>query len=425
MRFAWVRIAVLAAGVLGAAAPGGAQTAGMPQVEFDDAIARALSMNPTVAAAATAIARAEALLEGARAATHPSVTASVSNSTLNTGVEFSGLVAQPRSQTTISARAAVPILAASSWAAVSQARDQIEVSKLSVADSRRQVAMSAAEAYLAVIAARRQVDVEQRALENAQAHLDYAQKRLESGAGSRLNQVRAAQEVSSDQARLENSRLALLDAQEAFGVLLAEPGPTDAGAEPSFDVPATIDESTWMAARSDVQLQNATIRAADRIVKDSWKDWLPTGTVAFAPQAIVPAGIFQPARSWQLLVSFSQPVFDGGQRKSAAAVRAVTFNQSKIQLTAIEIAARSAVRVAKASLDSYQRALASARQSADQANDALAITTTAFEAGSTTNLEVIDAERAARDAGTTAVLAQDSVQRAELDLLVALGRFPK
>ena len=54
----------------------------------------------------------------------------------------------------------------------------------------------------------------------------------------------------------------------------------------------------------------------------------------------------------------------------------------------------------------------------------LGITTAAFEVGATTNIEVIDAQRSARDAETVAALAEDAVRRGQLDLLVALGRFP-
>lgn len=426
-----MKTAVVAAVMLAAVpcvraqAPQTAQPPAMPRIEFEAAIQRALEKNPTIAEAATSISRAEALLEQARAVTMPFITAAMSSATLNTGVKFSGLVAQPRTQVTMSATAGVPVLAAASWAAVTQSRDQIAVSKLSVAEIRQQVAVSAAQAYLAVIAARRQVDVEQRALANAQAHLDYAQRRLTGGVGSRLDQVRAAQVVSSEQARLENSRLALRTGQEALGVLLAEDGPVDAGNDPVFDVPATVDESSWMTSRPDVQFQNASIEAAQRVVRDSWKDWLPTGTASFTPQAITPTSVFQKSRSWRFTVSFAQPIFDGGQRRAAAALRRVTLDQSRIQLTAIQIQARSEVRLAQASLASYERALASARQAADQANQVLSITTSAFQLGATTNLEVIDAERSARDAATNAAQAEDSVRRARLDLLVALGRFPK
>jgi outer membrane protein len=43
--------------------------------------------------------------------------------------------------------------------------------------------------------------------------------------------------------------------------------------------------------------------------------------------------------------------------------------------------------------------------------------------GATTNLEVIDAQRVARDAETAAAIAEDALRRARLDLLIALGRF--
>ena len=55
----------------------------------------------------------------------------------------------------------------------------------------------------------------------------------------------------------------------------------------------------------------------------------------------------------------------------------------------------------------------------------LRITTTAFELGATTNIEVIDAQRSARDTATIAALADDAIRRAKLDLLVALGLFPR
>src|SRR5699024_10357425 len=118
------------------------------------------------------------------------------------------------------------------------------------ADVRRQIGVAAAQAWLMVLSAQRQVAVEQRALETATAHLDYARRRFEAGAGSRLNMVRAAQEVSAGEARLEGTRLSLSSAQEALGVLIAADGPVDATGEPSLAVPATIDDSSWLTARS-------------------------------------------------------------------------------------------------------------------------------------------------------------------------------
>jgi outer membrane protein TolC len=51
-------------------------------------------------------------------------------------------------------------------------------------------------------------------------------------------------------------------------------------------------------------------------------------------------------------------------------------------------------------------------------------TNLAYHAGATTNIEVIDAERRARDADSAVIIAEDNVRQARLDLLVAAGQFP-
>jgi outer membrane protein TolC len=52
------------------------------------------------------------------------------------------------------------------------------------------------------------------------------------------------------------------------------------------------------------------------------------------------------------------------------------------------------------------------------------ITNISFRAGAATNIEVIDAGRTARDNDNAVAIAEDTLRRAHLDLLVALGRFP-
>lgn len=394
------------------------------QVEFAQAIEQALARNPSVERAVTAVTQAEALLQQARSATRPKVSAGLTNITLDSARGFEGGITQPQNQSAFSASANAPILAPARWAAVTQARYQIDLASRSVTEARQQVAVAAAQTYLAVIAARRQVEVDERALENARAHLSFADRRLEGGAGSRLNQLRAAQAVSGDQARLEGTLLALIRAQEALGVVLAENGPADAGAEPAFDIAGALDESVWMSARPDVQVQQSARRAAERVLNDSRKDWFPTGTASFDPLYITPSGLFQPARTWRLSFTVTQPLFDSGERRALETLRRVSFRQADLSLTLVEIQARSEVRTAHASVASLERVLERARLAAGQANEVLRITTAAFELGATTNIEVIDAQRSARDAETAAAQAEDAVRRARLDLLVAVGRFP-
>jgi len=86
--------------------------------------------------------------------------------------------------------------------------------------------------------------------------------------------------------------------------------------------------------------------------------------------------------------------------------------------------ASSEVRAAREAIASGERILASARAAADQAQQVVDITNISFRAGAATNIEVIDAGRTARDNDNAVAIAEDTLRRAHLDLLVALGRFP-
>ncbi len=409
------------------ASPSFAQAQGdTPQrLTFDEAIARAVEKNPTVALAATNILRSEALLQQARSVVMPRVTGNVTNTTLDRGRQFSGQVVQPQNQSVLGLNASMPVLAAAQWAARAQAMDQVEVARLSQADTRRQISVATASAYLAVIAAKRQVQVITTAIDTARGQLDYNRRRREGGVGSRLNELRSSQLLSSTQAQLEALQLNVQRAQEALGVLTVADGPVDVSGEPSFEVPPDVPEAEWLPNRPDIRVFAEQRRANERVVNDSRLDWWPTANVVFGPQILTPAGIFQPSRTWSLSVQLSQPIFEGGQRASLRRQREALFQASTLSLERAQIAARSEVRIARAAVEARERALAAAREAANTANEVLKITIIAFDAGSTTNIEVIDAQRSARDQESAVAQAEDAVRQARLDLLVALGRFPK
>jgi outer membrane protein TolC len=407
------------------AQPAASVPSAIPRVTFEEAIRTALENNPGIAEASQSILLAEALLQQARTVYRPSLTGTAVVNTLDSERGFDGLVVQPQVQSVFGASLSYPVLAASRWAARAQAEDQVRVARLSVTDVRRQIALATAQAYLAINAAERQVEVNLRALENAQAHLDYARALLQGGAGSRLNELRAAQEYATDEVLLEATRLVLRRSQEALGVLMAADGPIDASGEPAFPVPTPETAQTWLTARPDVQLFTAQVEAADRVYRDSWKDWVPNGTVAFQPTVLAPSGLFQPARTWVGLVAFDVPVFDGGERRAIKRQREVARDTARIQLSDLELRARSEERTARASLESAERALEKARLASQHAAEVLRITDLAFRAGATTNIELVDAQRRARDTDTAVTIAEDRVRQFRLDLLVALGRFPQ
>jgi len=419
-------IGILLAIGLTLAAPAFAQESAVVEtVTFDEAITRALAKNPTVAIASTNILRSEALVEQARAVVRPRLTGNVTNTTLDTGREFGGQTVQPQNQTLLGLNAAMPVVAAAQWAARAQAMDQVEIAKLSVTDVRRNIAIATASAYLAVIAQKRQVDVIRTAVETARGQLDYNTRRREGGVGSRLNELRSGQLLAATEAQLEVLVFNVRRAQEALGVLLAANGPVDAAGEPAFEIPQEVAESEWLPNRPDIKVFTAQRQLSERVINDSRYDWWPAATVVFGPQLLTPSGLFQPSRTWSLSVQLSQPILEGGLRKGQRHQREALFQSSTLSLEQAQIEARSEVRLARAAVDARERALAKARDAAQTSNEVLKITIVAFEAGLTTNIEVIDAQRSARDQEAAVAIAEDAVRQARLELLVALGRFPK
>jgi outer membrane protein TolC len=395
----------------------------LEQLTFEEAVVRATSRNPSIGEAAQAILRAEALLSEARSVFLPLAYGNVGTAVLDAARGFGGNVVQPKTQTAFSATASYPVLAASRWAAKNQAADRVGTARAGAEETRKRVAVSAAQAYLAVIAAERQRDIAARNRETAKALEDYARTRYEAGQGSRLNHVRSVQQLASAEGLVELALLLLRRAQEALGVAVFAPGPVGAKGEPALPAAMPPVDDAWLQRRPDVRLFTAELDAADRVVSDAWKNWLPTATASFTPRYVTPAGLFEPEKSWRAFFQLEVPIFDGTlrpQKRVSIAEREI----ARLRLDALTSEARSELRVAQEAVKRTERILATIGRAADSAREALRITEIAYRAGATTNIEVVQAQQTARNAEIEAAVAEDRLRQARLDLLVALGQFP-
>jgi outer membrane protein TolC len=420
-------VACLAAGRLALAQEAGGPAPEDPpvqQVTFDEAVRRALDQSPDIGQATQAILRAEGLLAEARTVFHPFVVGAFGTTVLDDARQFGDQVTQPRTQSAFSAAVSYPVLAASRWAAKSQAADQVRIATISAEETRRQVALTAAESYLAVLAAERQLDIARRNRDTAQALAEYARMRFSAGEGSRLNFVRASQEVATAEGRIELAALAVRRAQEALGVAIFADGPVAVSGDPELTVAAPPTDEEWVLRRPDVRLFTAELSAADRRVRDNWKSWLPTATASFAPQHVTPPGFFEPASTWRALFQLQVPLYDGTLRAEKR-IRQADRETARLRLDQRKLQARSELRVAQQSVYRNERIVAASREAAANAEEALRITEIAYKAGASTNIEVIQAQQTARNSEIAAALAEDLLRQARLDLLVSLGLFPR
>src|SRR5262249_9540806 len=138
----------------------------------------------------------------------------------------------------------------------------------------------------------------------------------------------------------------------------------------------------------------------ERTLKDSAKDWWPSLDAIFQPSSVYPSQFFLPQNSWRFLLQANVPIFDSGQRTSLRTQRGASLDVARATFSRAVTQASSEVRAAREAVASLQRSLSTAREAADQAQQVVTIINVSFRAGGATNIEVIDAQRIARDADT-------------------------
>jgi len=409
------------------------------KISLTEAVRRALARNPTAVVAMQEIRRAEALLVQARAGSMPSLMA---NGTL-LRLDSDRLLSSPGSPATATSEAVppssrnispknqqsanlllnVPLVSPRAWMNWSESSANLETSKASSEDIRRTLATLVARAYLLIISQKRQVDINARSVATDRSHYDYTHTRFAGGVGNRVDEVRAAQQLAADQSLFSASFTALARAREALGVLLAEESPVD-----TFDDVSLPDGSTNFedaaSRRQDVLAAKARAFVAEKIRKDSWVDYTPILNAQFQPFFQHPATLTMPETGWQAMLVLSFPLIEGGIRVGQKRERDALLAEARAQYDGLIRQTRSDIRVAVEEIRRADEAMRSSNAAAELAHQALVLANLAYHAGATTNIEVIDAERRARDADSAVVIAEDNVRQARLDLLVAAGQFP-
>ncbi len=400
------------------------EPAAAPTVGLARAVDMAIAHYPTAIVAIAQIRRAEAIVEQTRSGSLPTLYGNGDLTELDSARVIGSTVVQPMTSFLASATLTVPLLVPKPWAQWSQAKDGVEAARASALDTRRLVAVAAARAYLIVVAQKRVIDAAVRARDADRAHYEYAHQRFAGGVGNRIDEVRAAQQVQSDEANVQTQYMGLARYREALGVLVGAGGPIDAE-EPNLQ--AAIEPAQAMRdaeRRPDVRAADVRLRAAEHTIHDNWTDYSPYLTGTFMPFYATPSTLTYPTTGWQAQLVLTVPLYDAGLRYGQEHQRDAARDEAQARLDGTLRQARADVRVAFEELRRADATLAAAQKAAALAQTSLDLANAAYRAGATTDIEVIDAERTALDAATAVVVAEDGARQARLDLLAATGRFP-
>lgn len=396
------------------------------RVSLEDAIAGALSHNPTARAAAATEARARARMEAVRAASLPTLTTTLIHVREDSHILSPSGVHAALAATRVDLSLGVPLVQPRAWASWLEAQEDVAVGVADAQAERRRVALGAARAWAGVASAAHVVAARLEALAHAQAHLAYVRGRQSEGAATQLDVVRAEREVATASALREEAEAHRERAGEALGVWLAADRAVDVSPGSESLLMDAAGQAGGDEALPELRAAAHAKAAAQRALDDSFTDFLPSlrldafGFFQDQPTPSLPVtGIGYVAK-----LTLSMAIYDGGARYAAMGVRRAERLRTAARFEDLHRALTSEQRTLTRDREHAALALADIRRGAELARSALALTRQRFASGIGSGLDVIDALRQSRDADIAVAQAQETLRLVCIELLFVRGLLP-
>jgi len=382
------------------ALPAVALGAGTPApLTLAEAIALARAGSETPAVAAARIEHAEAVRRQAISALVPSLTLSgtytrrarevtrtVDDETV-TVQALDALSGQAVVETTLFDLRALPLIRSASRS--------LEAQRLESAELERALAFDVADTFYAVLSAERLRDAAERRVRVAEATVEEARLRLEAGLANRNDLTRADLERAT--ARLEATRSAqdVESARLALAFLIASPVDRPL-AEPE-PLPAVAEEraalvSRAQSARRELAALAERAEAARQSALAPRLGLVPTLDLRGLYRTTNEAGLSGNDEDWNVGVTLTWELFDGGAREALADQRLAEAREADLALAverrrvALEVEqAATVLASADAALSQAETRLEAARQNAEEVRER-------YRAGLASALEQADAQ---------------------------------
>jgi outer membrane protein TolC len=329
--------------------------------------------------------------------------------------------------------ASQPVLALRTWHAIGTANLNVKAAKYDADDRRRLVLAAVADSILSVVTAERLSEINRVGLRSSLERLELTQRRARLGTGTKLDIVRAEQDATLARTQLIAGDQGLLQAREALGLAL--------GSSEAYGVPPTISineveqslknlcASGKTDQRSDVMAASTDVEIAERQVREAKLGWAPTAEIATSLEAFArtqtssAAGLDvtsdQRQLAWSIRGVLTIPIWDGGSRYGEIRSAKAVAEQQKARLDATRRTAEIEVVQAMRTVAAAEQARVLAEKGRDLARETSRLSQIAFEAGTATSFELVEAGRAERQAELDLAVREFELIQAKLSALLA------
>lgn len=322
----------------------------------------------------------------------------------------------------------VPLLSARNWYDYATAKDSVQKSEIDVDEAERKVIAGLAEAVVAVITAERLAEVTRVSLASALSTLELNRRSERLGASNGIDVLRAEQEVARSRANLIDSDEQVKRSREALGQALGDSVPWGVPPEINLntlqaDARSTCHEERDVERRPDVRSARAAEHIAERNATSVDYAFLPT--VNATSSLIYSTNDFSTGSrgpvAWSIGGVLSWNLYDGGLRYGEQRLNEGLLEATREQTGAIRRAAQIQVGQTRRGVDVARQRLEVARIGNQVAQDSARLARVKFNAGGGTSFDMVDTQRAAREAELDVTVKEFELVRAEIIAFLALA----
>jgi len=428
-----------------AAAAGQAETATGQQpvrLSLNEAIATAVANSPVLATARIRVQRAQDQVREATAQGRPKLSAN--GSYLRTtpiatftipgpGGEQVTIQTRLPSQTTAQATIAQPIFITGGLSAAKRvAKLQVGIQTFGEAQTLQQLIADVKNAYYGILRAQGSVDVTQSAINVAQERLRLARAQFEAGVSAKFDVTRAEVDVANLQQTLIQATNGVLVAKAALNHVLGVDvnRPVEVEEQKAAVEPVTVDieASTGQAleARPEMQQARLGVELAEHTVQLIAKQDDPVLSLSATTDWTANTSTFSPNKTtYTYGASVTWPIWTGGVTKAKVAQAKDDLATAKQNLEQAKLGVTLDVRTAALGVIESSERVGTAHANVVQAEEALSLARARYQAGVSTEVEVISAEAALTQALTNEVNARYDFLSAKAQLERATASQPE
>ncbi len=298
--------------------------------------------------------------------------------------------------------------------------------------ARQTTALDAVRAYNQLLFAMEQLRVIQSNVQSRQAHLDFARNRRAAGVATELEVLRTEVDLENARAEAIRAENEVTAARATLNTVMVRPTtaqivPTDTLAVVPFETGYEAALAEALNARPELKLLRTQERVRTLLIDVTQADSKPSidfnGAYGFSVRR--PKNLFDPDfTQWTASINLKVPLFDGWRTAGRVAQARAERNTVTEQIAALESQIRLEVQQALDALELANRTIRAAELNVTQARRANEMTEANYKLGAATQLDIVDALQALRQAEITRNLSLFTHANARATLRYVMGRSP-